>query len=77
MARDAENTPLLFSGDINQVNANIAYEHSSGRWSIIGGGTNLTDNRYIVSGTNVAVVGAINANYSPPRQWYITLRLKN
>jgi iron complex outermembrane receptor protein len=39
----------------------------------MGGVTNLTDERYVVSGyTNALAI--YSATYSRPREWYLTLR---
>ena len=45
------------------------------RWSVVVGGRNLTDERYIMSGFRND--GVISANYSRPTEWYVTLRLSH
>jgi len=34
------------------------------------GGTNLTDERYITSGSAIPAFGALIGNYSRPTEWY-------
>ncbi len=44
-------------------------------WTLSIGGTNLTDERYIVSGQNQGGVQVIDASFNRPREWYATLRV--
>lgn len=37
---------------------------------------NLTDERYIVTGTQVDAVGATTVTYSRPREYYATVSIK-
>jgi len=40
---------------------------------------NITDQRFIVGGfdqSHPGQVGFVSAGYSPPREWYLTLRVK-
>jgi iron complex outermembrane receptor protein len=40
------------------------------------GGTNLTNKRYISSGTAIPAFGAIIGSYSRPTEWYARLGFK-
>lgn len=71
-ANDAENTPLLYSGDLDTINAALTFRPFSENWSLTLGGKNLTDERYIVSGFRQPGAGVIDGNYSRPREWYLT-----
>ena len=73
-ANDAENTPLLFSDAVGVINAAIAYRSSADNWEAVFGGTNLSDERYIVSGFRQPGAGVIDGTYSRPREWYLTFR---
>ena len=74
-ANDAENTPELFSESVGIVNAALTYQSASEKWEVALGVTNLTDERYLVSGFRQPGAGVIDGNYSRPREWYLTLRL--
>ena len=39
------------------------------------GGTNLTDDRYLVTGSVNEAAGEHVGTYNPPRQWYVTVRV--
>ncbi|MCC7411595.1 MAG: TonB-dependent receptor [Gammaproteobacteria bacterium] len=74
-ANDAENTPLLMQSAIDLVNASLSYRPAGETWEVVLGGRNLTDERYIMSGFNQVGIGHIDATYSRPREWYVTLRV--
>ena len=40
------------------------------------GGSNLTDDRYLVVGSVNGAEGETVGTYNPPRQWYLGLRMK-
>ncbi|MEM9622492.1 MAG: TonB-dependent receptor [Pseudomonadota bacterium] len=73
-ANDAENTPELFADSVGLVNAALTYASASRAWEVVLGGTNLTDERYLVSGFRQPGAGVIDGNYSRPREWYLTFR---
>lgn len=76
-ANDVENTPLLIQSSTDLVNASLTYRPTGRSWEIVVGGRNLTGERYIMSGFNQVGIGHIDATYSRPREWYVTLRVKN
>ena len=70
---DEANTPILAADPRSIFNASVNIREPSGRFSVQGGVTNLTDERYIVSGyTNALAI--YSATFSRPREWYLTLR---
>jgi len=76
---DAENSPFLRSGRTDILNTAIAYHDPNDRWSLTAGVNNLTDERFIVGGfdqSGPGQVGFVGASFSPPRQWFLTLRVK-
>jgi len=75
IARDAVNTAALISPAQNIVSASLRWAQRDGPLEIKIGVKNLTDDRYIVTGTQVDAVGATTVNYSPPREYYATLSL--
>jgi iron complex outermembrane recepter protein len=77
IANDVMNNALLVQDAIDLVNASLRFTSAGGRWSVVVGGRNLTDERYIMSGFRNDGGGVISANYSRPREWYVTLRLSH
>lgn len=76
---DAENSPYLRSPGVGVVNGSIGYHAPDDAWGLTFGVTNLTDRRFIVGGfdqSKPGQVGYVGGSYSPPRQWYLTLRVK-
>jgi iron complex outermembrane receptor protein len=76
MARDSLNTPELVSGSFGLFNTSVFYGPDSGHWQLVLGVENLTDKRYLVTGNNNPSVGVISGTYSPPREWYFTVRFR-
>ena len=72
---DTINTPLLHRPDVRLIDASVTYSTPDDKWQIVGGGTNLTDKRYIVSGQDNSGAGVIYGTYNAPRQWFVSLRL--
>ncbi|NKJ45063.1 MULTISPECIES: TonB-dependent receptor [unclassified Novosphingobium] len=76
---DAENSPYLQSGNVGLLNGSISYTAKDDRIGLTFGVQNMTDKRYVTGGfdqSGVGQIGFVSATYSPPRQWYLTLRVK-
>ena len=73
---DIGNTAELKRPHTNLVNASITYRPTMGHWEVTVGGTNLTNQRYVVSGQNQGGVGVIDAVYNDPSEWFATFRFK-
>ncbi len=71
---DAENTPLFRRPATNILGASVAYREPGRRWELSAGGTNILNDRYIVTGLNQVAGGELYATYSAPAEWYIRLR---
>lgn len=76
MFNDSLNTPQIRRPASRMLNASIHYVSPSGKYDIALGGTNLTNDRFITSGQALYGIGAINAYYNPPREWYATIRIR-
>ena len=76
IARDGENTPELVTPATNQISGLISYRSPSNNWHADVGGTNLTDDRFIVSGQNQSGIGYIGGTYNRPREWYVRVGFK-
>jgi iron complex outermembrane recepter protein len=78
MARDSLNSPYLFSGNVDLLNASVKLASDDNRWEVALGGRNLTDKRYIIAGYDqmaAGQVGDVTATYTRPREWYLTFRV--
>ncbi len=73
IANDAVNTPSLVADSVNLYHAHVSYVMPSQDFTITLGGRNLSDERYIYSGF-AHPIGFTSANYSRPREWYVTFR---
>jgi iron complex outermembrane recepter protein len=76
MFNDGPNTTLLERPQTNMVNAGIHYIPENSKYEFIVGGTNLTDDRFITVGSVNYAAGEVVGTYSPPREWYATVRVK-
>jgi iron complex outermembrane receptor protein len=72
---DLGNEELLKRDATNIVNASITYGAPEDRWQFTIGGTNLSDERYIVSGQNQGGVAVIDSVYNRPREWFASVKV--
>jgi iron complex outermembrane receptor protein len=73
---DAFNTSLLKRPDTDNLNAAITYMAPDDKYELVVGGTNITDQRFLVTGNEDAASGLIYGTYNPPAEWYVTVRGK-
>ncbi len=73
VANDAVNTPSLVADSVNLYHAYMSFVTPSQDFTITFGGRNLSDERYIYSGF-AHPIGFTSANYSRPREWYVTFK---
>jgi iron complex outermembrane recepter protein len=73
---NVERTFVLNRPSISILNASIAYKDPTEKYTLTVGGTNLTNKRYISSGTAIPAFGAIIGSYSRPVEWYARLGFK-
>ena len=73
---DTENTPDLRRAATDVLNASITYKAPGDHWELVGGGTNLTNDRYLTTGQNQVAGGVEYGTYSRPVEWYATARVK-
>ncbi len=71
---DAINTSLLRRPDTDIVNASVTYSSADGRYDVVVGGTNITNDRFLTTGNQDTSGGLIYGTYNMPAEWYITLR---
>jgi len=72
---DSLNTPELFRPSVENWNAAIRYVSPEGQYEFVLGGTNLSDERYLVTGSINDAAGERVGTYSRPREWYLTVRV--
>ncbi|TMM55815.1 TonB-dependent receptor [Maribacter algarum] len=73
---DVENTPLLLQDGITLLNASLSLESASRAWKISMGGTNITDQTYLVGGYNNPGVGIIYGTYARPAEFNLGITYK-
>ncbi|HLV07723.1 MAG TPA: TonB-dependent receptor [Croceibacterium sp.] len=73
MRNDTEGTRLLMRPATDIINASVTYEPDGGNWNLTIGGTNLTDDRHIITGQAQVGGGVIYGTYSRPTEWYARL----
>ncbi|UVO50666.1 TonB-dependent receptor [Sphingomonas sp. SUN019] len=76
MRNDTEGTFLLLRPTTDIVNASVTYTPPDEHWNLTIGGTNLTDERYLVTGQAQIAGGQIYGTYSRPAEWYARLGFK-
>jgi len=73
---DSLNTAELKRPAVENLNAAIRYTSPGGNYELAVGGTNLTDERYLTTGSINEAAGERVGTYSRPREWYATIRVK-
>jgi iron complex outermembrane receptor protein len=73
MRNDTEGTILMLRPGTDVINASVTYRPDRANWNLTVGGTNLTDERYLVTGQAQIGGGVIYGTYSRPAEWYARL----
>lgn len=73
---NVERTFVLNRPAVSILNASVAYRAPKANYTVTVGGTNLTNERYIASGTAIPAFGAIIGSYSRPVEWYARVGFK-
>lgn len=76
MRNDTEGYFLLIRQPTDIINASIAYRDPSDHYTVTVGGTNLTNDRYLVTGQAQLAGGQVYGTYSRPAEWYAKLAVK-
>jgi iron complex outermembrane receptor protein len=72
---DLGNNSFLKREATDIVNASFTYIAPDEKWELSVGGTNLTDERYVVTGQNQGGAIIIQQTYNRPREWFATVRV--
>ena len=76
LRNDTEGTILLIRPETDIINAGVTYRAPEDHWELTVGVTNLTNQRYIVTGQAQIAGGQIYGTYSRPAEWYAKLGVK-
>jgi iron complex outermembrane receptor protein len=76
LKNDTEGYFLLMRPATDLLNASVQYVAPNERWNVTVGGTNITDERYLVTGQAQFAGGAAYGTYSRPAEWYARLGVK-
>lgn len=67
---DTTNSEVIAQPGFGLVRARVTWETADGRWQLAVFGTNLTDERYTLSGVDsLNSLGFADAQFGPPREW--------
>ena len=70
---DVANDPDLTQGAYDLFSARMSFTTADGKWQAAVFGTNLSDERYKVSGNASAGFGLKEASFGRPREWGVSL----
>ncbi len=73
MRNDTEGTILLLRPTTDIVNASVQYQAPDKQWNLTVGGTNITNERYLITGQAQIAGGQIYGTYNRPAEWYVRL----
>ena len=76
MRNDTEGTILLLRPTTNIINTSATWKAPGGSYDITVGGTNITDQRYLVTGQAQVAGGQIYGTYSRPAEWYARVTMR-
>lgn len=76
LKNDTEGYFMLVRPATDVVNASVQYEAPGERWSVTVGGTNVTNERYLVTGQAQLAGGQVYGTYSRPAEWYARFQFK-
>ena len=73
---NVEGTFVLNRPSTSVFNASVIYTAPDDRYSLTFGGTNLSNERYVTSGSSIPASGVIDGTFSRPREWYARVGFK-
>jgi iron complex outermembrane recepter protein len=73
MYNDSLNTPELRDPATRMLDASVHYVSPSEKYDIALGGTNITDDRFITTGSPNIGAGELGGTYNEPAEWYLQL----
>jgi iron complex outermembrane receptor protein len=76
MFNDSLNTPELRDPATRMLDASVHYITSDSRYDVALGGTNITNDRFITTGSPNIGAGELGGTYNEPAEWYLQLTAK-
>jgi iron complex outermembrane receptor protein len=73
---NVERTLALLRPASDIFSASISFTDATDRYTLTFGGTNLSNERYLTSGTSIPAFGVVSGAYNRPREWYLRLGVK-
>ncbi|QUD90695.1 TonB-dependent receptor [Phenylobacterium montanum] len=70
------NSPILRRPTVDVINLQASYVAPGGRYEFTVGGTNITDQRYLVTGNCNTTGGGCSGTYNDPGEWYLRVRYR-
>jgi iron complex outermembrane receptor protein len=74
VALDNTDTVFLRQDAVGLLGASVGWTSAKDLWRVALGGTNLTDERYLVTGAFNGAGGLAEGLYGRPREWYLSLK---
>ncbi len=76
MYNDSFNTSILERPATSMLDPSVTFIAPRDRYEVVVGGTNVTNQRYLVTGNEDASSGLLYGSYNAPAEWYVTVRTK-
>ena len=76
MRNNVEGTYALDRPSTSIVNASVIYNAPQDKYTLTLGGTNVTNQRYVTSGSAIPASGVISGSYNRPAEWYARVGFK-
>jgi iron complex outermembrane receptor protein len=76
MYNDSFDTSILRRPDTDILGVSATFMSPHDRYEVVVGGTNITNDRFLVTGNEDSSSGLIYGSYNAPAEWYVTLRGK-
>jgi len=76
ITNDITATPLLSRRTTDMADLSATYLTPSDKYEVVLGGTNVTNQRYVVTGQDQEAGGQVQATFNEPREWFLKLRIK-
>jgi len=76
MFNDSLNTPELRDPASRMLDASVHYISADDKYDVALGGTNITNDRFITTGSPNIGAGEVGGTYNEPAEWYIQLTAK-
>jgi iron complex outermembrane recepter protein len=76
MFNDSLNTPELRDAASRMLDASVHYITADGKYDVALGGTNITNDRFITTGSPNIGAGELGGTYNEPAEWYLQLTAK-